>query len=58
LTPTGVTVALFASNCKKAGAADRYKYMEELMKHIKVHSFLPFLPFVGCYGPLVIELFQ
>ena len=36
----GVTVALFASNCKKAGASDRYQYIEELMKYIPVRHLL------------------
>jgi alpha-1,3-fucosyltransferase 10 len=35
----GVAVALFTSNCKAAGATGRYKYLETLMKHIKVHSY-------------------
>eukprot|EP01032_Pedospumella_encystans_P015845 gene15845-18102_t len=36
---TGVTVAIFASNCKNAGASTRYKFIEELMKHLQVHSY-------------------
>ena len=36
---TGVSVVVFASNCKKAGASERYKYLEELMKWVKVHSY-------------------
>eukprot|EP00597_Dinobryon_sp_UTEXLB2267_P001877 CAMPEP_0170069610 /NCGR_PEP_ID=MMETSP0019_2-20121128/8219_1 /TAXON_ID=98059 /ORGANISM="Dinobryon sp., Strain UTEXLB2267" /LENGTH=273 /DNA_ID=CAMNT_0010277695 /DNA_START=275 /DNA_END=1096 /DNA_ORIENTATION=+ len=34
-----VWVAIFASNCKAAGASSRYAYLEELMKLIKVHSY-------------------
>jgi hypothetical protein len=34
----GVAVAVFASNCKKAGASDRSKYLEELMKYIPVRT--------------------
>eukprot|EP01038_Epipyxis_sp_PR26KG_P014187 gene14187-19038_t len=33
----GVYVALFTSNCHNAGASQRYAYIEELMKHIKVN---------------------
>ncbi|CAN0414723.1 unnamed protein product, partial [Ectocarpus sp. 13 AM-2016] len=29
----------FVSNCKAAGATNRFAYMEELMKHATVHSF-------------------
>lgn len=36
---TGVMVAVFTSNCKAAGAEERYKYLEELMTHIEVHSY-------------------
>eukprot|EP01036_Dinobryon_divergens_P022220 gene22220-30461_t len=36
---TGVAVALFASNCKAAGATVRYAFLEELMRYIKVHSY-------------------
>eukprot|EP01034_Spumella_vulgaris_P028549 gene28549-35430_t len=36
---TGVQVVLFASNCDRAGATERYKYIEELMKHVPVHSY-------------------
>eukprot|EP01039_Chlorochromonas_danica_P009570 gene9570-10577_t len=36
---TGVLVATFTSNCGNAGAKDRLKYLEELMKHIEVHSY-------------------
>eukprot|EP00752_Nemacystus_decipiens_P011501 g10213.t1 len=32
-------VAAFVSNCKAAGATERFKYMQELMKHATVHSF-------------------
>lgn len=35
----GVEVVLFTSNCKAAGASERYKYLEELMKYITVHSY-------------------
>jgi hypothetical protein len=35
----GVTVALFTSNCKLAGASERLKYLQELMRHIEVHSY-------------------
>jgi hypothetical protein len=35
-----VTIAFFASNCKKAGATERYKYIEELMNLIKVQSIM------------------
>ena len=35
----GVPVVLFTSNCDRAGATERYKYLEELMKHVKVHSY-------------------
>ena len=34
---SGVAVALFASNCKAAGATVRYAFLEELMRYIKVH---------------------
>lgn len=33
---TGVMVALFTSNCKLAGASERLKYLQELMKHVEV----------------------
>ena len=33
---TGVNVAVFASNCKAAGASQRTAYLEQLMKHVKV----------------------
>lgn len=36
---TGVTVATFTSNCANAGAKERFKYLEELMRHIPVHSY-------------------
>jgi hypothetical protein len=36
---TGVMVALFTSNCKAAGAAERLKYLQALMEHIDVHSY-------------------
>jgi hypothetical protein len=36
---TGVSVVLFTSNCHNAGASGRFKYVEELMKHITVHSY-------------------
>ena len=36
---TGVAVAMFVSNSKAAGASERAKYCEELMKHIPVHSY-------------------
>ncbi|CAN0388676.1 unnamed protein product, partial [Ectocarpus sp. 8 AP-2014] len=32
-------IAAFVSNCKAAGATNRFAYMEELMKHATVHSF-------------------
>ncbi|CAM9232300.1 unnamed protein product [Ectocarpus sp. 6 AP-2014] len=32
-------IAAFVSNCKAAGATNRFAYMEELMKHAIVHSF-------------------
>ncbi|CAN0427305.1 unnamed protein product, partial [Pylaiella littoralis] len=32
-------IAAFVSNCKSAGATDRFAYMEELMRHATVHSF-------------------
>jgi hypothetical protein len=32
-----VSVALFASNCKAAGASERTNYIEELMKLMKVN---------------------
>ena len=34
---SGVAVALFASNCKAAGATVRYAFLEELMRYIKVN---------------------
>lgn len=36
---SGVQVVLFASNCERAGATERSKYISELMKYIKVHSY-------------------
>lgn len=36
---TGVAVAAFVSNCKAAGANERAKYLQELMKHIEIHSY-------------------
>jgi hypothetical protein len=36
---TGVSVAAFVSNCKAAGATERTAYLEELMKHIKIHQY-------------------
>jgi hypothetical protein len=33
---TGVIVVLFTSNCANAGAKERYKYLEELMKYVEV----------------------
>ena len=35
---TGVNVAVFVSNCKNAGAAQRAEYLKELMKEIPVSS--------------------
>jgi hypothetical protein len=32
-------VAVFTSNCKAAGAQKRFQYLQELMKHIAVHSY-------------------
>lgn len=37
----GVTVAVFTSNCKAAGASGRFKYLEELLKLINVSYFRP-----------------
>lgn len=36
---TGVSIAVFASNCGAAGAKDRTKYLEELMKYLPIHSY-------------------
>ena len=36
---TGVSVAIFVSNCKAAGAAQRHKYVEELAALIPIHSY-------------------
>mmetsp|Transcript_15079 Transcript_15079/g.14467 ORF Transcript_15079/g.14467 Transcript_15079/m.14467 type:complete len:263 (-) Transcript_15079:73-861(-) len=36
---TDVSVAMFTSNCHNAGATGRFKYIQELMKYIKVHSY-------------------
>lgn len=36
---TGVTVSLFTSNCKLAGANERLKYIQELMQYIDIHSY-------------------
>ena len=36
---SGVSVAIFTSNCHAAGASQRYQYIEELSKLIKVHSY-------------------
>ena len=36
---TGVTVALFTSNCHNAGASGRYEYLKELMSLVQVHSY-------------------
>ena len=36
---TGVNVTVFVSNCKNAGASERYQYLEDLMKYITVHSY-------------------
>ena len=33
---TGVEVAVFVSNCKKAGASTRLAYIQELMNYIQV----------------------
>lgn len=33
---TNVNVAVFTSNCHAAGATDRYKYLQEIMKHVDV----------------------
>ena len=30
---------MFTSNCKNAGAENRLRYFEELMKHMEVHSY-------------------
>ena len=35
---TGVTVAVFTSNCHAAGATGRYQYVQELMQHIPVRN--------------------
>lgn len=51
---TGVTVALFASNCKKAGASDRYQYIEELMKYIPVNHISKGLVSVIAMLPLLL----
>jgi len=36
---SGVSVAIFVSNCHAAGASQRFKYVDELSKLIKVHSY-------------------
>ena len=36
---TEVAVAMFVSNSKAAGASERAKYCEELIKHIPIHSY-------------------
>jgi hypothetical protein len=36
---SGVEVVLFTSNCANAGAKGRYQYIEELMKHVDIHSY-------------------
>lgn len=36
---SGVSVAVFVSNCQAAGAAARLTYLEELAKLIKIHSY-------------------
>jgi hypothetical protein len=36
---TNVNVAVFISNCKAAGASERFAYLEELMTNIKIHSY-------------------
>lgn len=41
---TGVDVAVFISNCKKAGGANRLKYVKEMMEYIPMHSY------GGCLG--------
>ena len=33
---TNVLIAAFISNCKAAGANQRFEYLQELMKHIPV----------------------
>ena len=37
--PSGVDVAVFISNCKKAGGQNRLKYVKEMMEHIPMHSY-------------------
>jgi hypothetical protein len=36
---TGVSVALFTSNCQLAGAKERYEYLKELISYVPVHSY-------------------
>jgi hypothetical protein len=47
---TNVQVVLFTSNCQLAGAKERYKYLEELMKYVEVRCFVVFsLFFLGYF---------
>jgi len=36
---TGVNVAVFISNCKSAGASERFSFLQDLMNSIKIHSY-------------------
>jgi len=36
---SNVNIAVFISNCKIAGASERYQYLQELMNNIKIHSY-------------------
>ena len=36
---TGVIAVVFMSNCKKAGADERTKYVQDLMEYLPVHSY-------------------
>ena len=36
---TGVNVAVFISNCKTAGAYERFSFLQDLMNSIKIHSY-------------------
>jgi hypothetical protein len=42
---TGVNVVVFISNCKKAGGANRLKFIKELMEYIPVSHAMLRMPF-------------
>jgi hypothetical protein len=42
-------VALFTSNCKLAGATERFKYLQELLNHIPVSIYIYIYVYIYVY---------